>query len=287
MKIRSIVLGAWLCFAPTVAAGAAPGEWLTTVKEALAAARDGDRLILVDLYADWCGWCKVLDKEVFSSSEFRAFSADLVLLRVDVEDGGEGSVLQARFGANSLPTTLILDADLAKVGEVRGYAPTPRFIAAVRGQLEAYGAMLEAYDKAQRGADVALMRRLGEEFHARGDTRRAATLYDAALNKVERGGAAAAWLHYLAADAHRLNGELERAESSFQQADRLAAGSDDRQLGEQLAMLRYYLAHDSGDCPEAVASLEKFLENHPRSGLRSQAKYTLAALRRGEGMECI
>ncbi|MEM7356703.1 MAG: thioredoxin family protein, partial [Acidobacteriota bacterium] len=284
MKIRSIALLTLLCFAPAVSA--ATGEvdgWLTSVDAAVDAAADGDRKILVDLYADWCGWCKVLEEKVFTTPEFRTFTQDMVLLRVDVEDGGEGSELQARFGANSLPTTLILDSQLAKIGEVSGYAPTPRFLAAVRGQLQEYEAMLEFYERVRRGDDLALMRRLGEDLHARGDTRRAATLYEAALDKAATGSTTAAWLHYLAADAHRLNSDLGRAESRYRTSRQLAKSRADEALNERLDMLRFHLAHDTGDCPEAVASLEKFLESHPRSSLRSQARYTLAALRRGEG----
>lgn len=293
MKIRSFVLAA-VCWAPALvatpssvpASEAVAANWLTRVDAAVEAARDGERKILVDLYADWCGWCKVLEEKVFTTPEFLSFTADMVLLRVDVEDGGEGSDLQARFGANSLPTTLILDSRLAKIGEVRGYAPTPRFIAAVRGQLEEYDAMLSLDDQARRGGDIALMRRLGEDFHTRGDTRRAARLYETALEKAATGSDDAAWLHYLAADAQRMNGSLSQAESNYQRSQRLAEGRGDKALDERIAMLRFHLAHDKGDCPEAVASLEKFLQHHPGSHLRSQARFTLAALRRGEGMEC-
>ena len=127
--------------APLAAAETSP--WLTSLDEAVAAAKDGDRYIIVDLYADWCGWCKVLEKEVFPSSEFHELTRDMVLLKVDTEDGGEGADIQARFGANSLPTTLILDADLVKIGEVKGYAPAPRFTALVRRQLDEFTRLLE------------------------------------------------------------------------------------------------------------------------------------------------
>ena len=283
-NLRSVALSL-LLIAVAANSSAAGTRWLTSVDDARAAARDGDRYILVDLYADWCGWCKVLEKEVFASPQFQQVSADMVLLRVDVMDGGEGTELQARFGANSLPTTLVLDADLVKVGEVRGYAPTAQFIAALRGQLGEYATMLDLFERMRRAGDTAMTRQLAEDFHARGDGARAAVLYDALLETVGH-GEAAAWLLYLAADAHRLSGALARAEARLDRAHQLAAAVDDQILNERLDMLRYYLAHANGDCPAAVASLETFLERHPRSDLRAQASNTLAALRRGEGMEC-
>jgi len=282
MRIQRLFFVALLAFAP--AAAAAEARWLTDADQAFAAARDGDRYVLVDLYAEWCGWCKVLEKEVFTSPEFRDFSRGMVLLRVDVDDRGEGSALQARYEATSLPTTLILDAGRVKIGEVKGYAPTRDFIAAVRREIEEYAAMLELFDRVKRGTDVALMRRLADDFHGRGDGARAAELYQAMLERAPS-GRGDAWLHYLAADAYRLAGRFARAEASLARALAIARG-DDPVLSERLDLLRFHIAHDSGDCSAAVASLERFLDDHPGSGFLAQARRTLAAIRRGEDMRC-
>ncbi len=266
-------------------AGSAEATWLTRVDQAFDAARDGDRYVLVDLYAEWCGWCKVLEREVFTSPEFRQVTRDMVLLRVDVDDGGEGSELQARYEAYSLPTTLILDADMVKVGEVRGYSPTPKFVAAIRAELQEFESMLELLDRVKRGSDVALMRRLAEDFHARGDGGRAAELYQAMLGHTQ-GGAAEAWLHYLAADAYRLAGRYGRAESSLARALEISGAVDDPELIERADLLRFHIARDSGDCGAAVASLERFIASHPGSGSAPSARRTLDAIRRGDDMEC-
>ncbi len=281
MRTLQLVLCLLLAFAPT-AAVAAGGSWLTSVDEAFAVAEDGDRYVLVDLYAEWCGWCKVLEREVFTSPEFRDFSRDMVLLRVDVDDGGEGSALQARYEANSLPTTLILDAGMVKIGEVKGYAPTPQFIASVRRELEEFEAMLEFFDQVKRGDDLELKRRLAEDFHGRGDGARAAALYQAMLEQTKP-GAAQAWLLYLSADSYRLSGQYSRAESSLARAKEI---NGEPALRERFDLLGFHIAHDSGDCVAAMASLERFLESHPQSGFHSQARRTLAAIRRGDEMKC-
>ncbi|MEM7586571.1 MAG: thioredoxin family protein [Acidobacteriota bacterium] len=262
------------------------GEWLTEVEDAIDAAKDEERIIVVDLYADWCGWCKVLEDKVFTSPDFRDFTRDMVLLRVDTEDGGEGTELQSRYRAFSLPTTLILDSNLVKIGEIKGYAPTDSFLAQMRGHLSTYEALIEAYEEARGSSNTTIMRRLADDLHRRGDGQRAVTLYDAILALPSTADESAAWLHYLAADAHRLSGDFEHAASRLQRALKLPQADSDSELSERLDMLRFYIAHDSGDCTAATASLERFLTSHPESGLRSQARRTLDALRRGEAMEC-
>ena len=119
------------------------------------------------------------------------------------------------------------------------------------------------------------------------------SLYQAILPQTT-GDAAQARLHYLSADAYRLAGQYSRAESNLARARDLIdlpaaagrSGEADAELREHLDLLGFQIAHDSGDCPAAVASLERFLETHPHSGFHSQARRTLAAIRRGDEMKC-
>ncbi len=275
---------------PTASGAAVPGDgWLTSVDEALEVAAREDRLVLVDLYAEWCGWCKVLERDVLETPEFRQWAKDFVLLWVDVEDGGEGSELQARFGASSLPTTLVLAANdggkAVRVGAVAGFHPTDRFVASLEAEIDAYGSLLELYEKVRQRSDVALQLRLAEDLHQRGDGHRAADLYERVL-AAESGSDATAWLVYQAADARRLAGELAAAESHLERARTIARTLGDGELSERLDLLSFQLAEARGDCHEMKQTLEDFLANHPRSPHSRYARRTLAEIRGGGGSKC-
>ena len=139
-------------------------RWHSDLETALAEAREHDRYILVDLFADWCGWCHRLEKEVFSDPAFRRYARDFTLLRVDTEDGATGSWLQLRYGAESLPTTLVLDSDMVRVGKIQGFAPMPDFVGHIQDQVNGYLAILSFYDRLLSADDPELQRKVADDL---------------------------------------------------------------------------------------------------------------------------
>ena len=263
------------------AAKAAGPHWHEELEPALAAAAKSDRYVLVDLYAEWCGWCHKLDAEVFGTEPFARFAEDYVLLRVDVEDGAEGTWLQERLGATSLPTLAVVDADLVRVGTVRGFYPTPLFIQRVRSAVIGYETILERDEKRLAAGDAADLVRLAEELRARQDGRRAARAYRRLLEQPGTPAARRARYQLNLADALRLARDWQGADRALGAARatvaKLATG-ERRPLEDQVDLVVVRLAHDRGGCT-AVATLESFLREHPESRHRSLARGNLAQLR--------
>lgn len=261
--------------------------WSTDPRAAFAAAKKADQLLLVDAYADWCGWCKVLEREVFPHPEFLAATSDFVKLRIDVEDGAEGSELADRYGAWSLPTLLILEPSGALVGVVEGYAPVGPFVGRLRAELSLRERMLDGYRRTLAGGDVETLRRTAIDFYERQDGARAAALLEKLLSSTSLEPREEAWTRYFLADAWRMAGEAERARVAAKAAESAAARATvEPELDERLDLLPFWIAQAARECGAAAGALAAFEKDHPESPFLDEARRALSRLRADAGPRC-
>ena len=134
---RRIPLIAMLALVLAVPAFAG-GTWHKSVAAASKVAKEKNQLILVDMFAQWCGWCHRFEREVFPSEVFQKATDDIVLLRLDTEDRGEGTQYAQKFGVTQLPTFLLLAPDLSLAGMIRGYAPPREFVTSLQSTRTEY-----------------------------------------------------------------------------------------------------------------------------------------------------
>lgn len=116
----------------------AGGTWLKTVASAQKTAKDKQQMILVDMFAQWCGWCHRFEREVFPSEVFQKATSNIVLLRLNTEDKGEGTQFAQKYSVTQLPTFLVLTSDLELAGVIRGYSPPNEFVAALEKTIGEY-----------------------------------------------------------------------------------------------------------------------------------------------------
>lgn len=288
----ALVLAAALPAPATAVQGASsvPSNWLLSADEAFAAARKSGKPVLVDLYAEWCGWCKTMEREVFTQARFQAYAERFVLLRVDVEDGGAGTELQRRFRANSLPTLLLLDPKKALVGKIEGFLETERLIARLDRELKTYDDFLAAYETALAATDPALWRTRAQELHARGDGGRAAVLFERVLRAGNLTGDDLAWTRLQLADAYRIDGRFADArKTAAELRSALAKGAASPQspgLAERVDLLLVFIAGNERDCAGAAGALAEFERGHPRSPYLADARRAYTALKSDTAAQC-
>ena len=119
---------------------------------ALAASEKNPKKVFVDVYTDWCGWCKRMDKDTFQNPEVAAYmSQNFYMVKMD----GEGTepitykgqtyefVAQGRNGYHQLaaallqgrlsyPTVVFLDENFQMLSPVPGYQKPDAFMQIAR-----------------------------------------------------------------------------------------------------------------------------------------------------------
>ena len=106
-------------------------KWSTDLPAAQTQAKKDKKLVLVNFTgSDWCGWCKKLQAEVFTTKEFGAFAKDkLVLVEIDFPNQKKQSAdlkkaneaLQAQYKASGFPTIVALNGEGKEVWRKVGY----------------------------------------------------------------------------------------------------------------------------------------------------------------------
>jgi thiol:disulfide interchange protein DsbD len=105
----------------------------------LSKAKQEQKLVLLDFYADWCISCKEMEVNTFANSEVSKELQQFVLLQADVTaNSPESQALLKRFGLFGPPGILIFNQNFEEQKEQRviGYMPPQRFIERLKNALK-------------------------------------------------------------------------------------------------------------------------------------------------------
>src|ERR1700721_1794923 len=119
--LKHVTLIAGLFLSLGSSASAAEISW-KDVSSGLPEGKRAHKYVLADVYTDWCGWCKRLDKDTFSNPELSQYiSEKFVPVKANAEDGGAGQKLKNDYGIEGYPCALVFDPDGKLIGRVDGY----------------------------------------------------------------------------------------------------------------------------------------------------------------------
>ena len=104
-----------------------------SLSEILAKAKKENKLVFMDVYASWCGPCKIMATQVFTQKKVGDyFNKTFVNAKFDAEKG-EGVQIARRYGVEAYPTFLLLDGNGTLVGKMVGGSPANDFIQKIEG----------------------------------------------------------------------------------------------------------------------------------------------------------
>lgn len=105
-------------------AGGVP--WAASLDAARSQAARDNKLVMVEFYASWCGWCKRFETRTLSDERVVRALAAVVPVRLDAE--GDGQPEAQRLGVRGYPTIVFMDSDGREVGRIPGYLDPAPFL---------------------------------------------------------------------------------------------------------------------------------------------------------------
>lgn len=109
-------------------------NWHSDWDKGMELAKQEKKPVFVDFYADWCVYCKKMDKETFAASEIKSrLGTDWVAIRIDTEDKTKKATLDGKlvsyqeltkyYRVTGLPTLLFIDKEGKPVSAYPGFSP--------------------------------------------------------------------------------------------------------------------------------------------------------------------
>ena len=137
-----LLLGICLSFIPEKT-NATEIEWLT-FEQAIEKSKIEPRPIFVDVYTDWCGWCKKMDRDTFQNPKVVAYMnkqyycikynaegrEDVVFPNKTYKSNGKTHdlALELLDRQMSYPSVVYMDKTFAKIQAVPGYRAPDEFL---------------------------------------------------------------------------------------------------------------------------------------------------------------
>ena len=122
------------------------------VKQAAAA----NKKVLIDVYTDWCGWCKRMDSDTYSDRNIKNYlSEKYILVKLNAESSAKEMLergeftdaqIASAFHVNGYPTTIFLDSNGQLITAAPGYMKPDEFIQVLKYIGEDYYKKMEFQD---------------------------------------------------------------------------------------------------------------------------------------------
>jgi thiol-disulfide isomerase/thioredoxin len=240
-----------------VGLSAAQIPWRTDSDAALNESRDTGKLLMIDFFTEWCGWCKELDKKTYTDPAVIELSGSFVSLKLDAEKSPRGRELAQRYGVSGFPTIVFLEPDGTLVGRIVGFLPAPDFALRMKKVSQYRTAVRErlAELKAGRYANSAALLSMLVELDR---VREIAPIYDDPPARAALTAEQGQRFGLLLAESFTEDGDFRRALGYAEAVEKIDAGS---QAAYAARLVHSVAIFGSGDGSGALTYLDGLISN--------------------------
>lgn len=254
-------------------------RWERNFDTAVKKAKAQNKALMVDFWADWCGWCRQLDQTTYVDPDVVRLSADFVPVKVNTEGSRSDARVAQRYGVSSLPTIAFLSPSGRPLLVVNGFQGPGTFPHLMDSARQAGAQVLEweaALDKDPNNAEALI--KLGvhvfeqEAYEDARDLLMRAVRVDANRPVAERKQA-----RMLLGIIHHYSRKYADAEAVLKEALAL------RPAGPYEAQILYVLGRTYkawGRVDQARPVLQQVVKSYPDSPFAQRAQETLVVLDR-------
>jgi tetratricopeptide (TPR) repeat protein len=117
-------------------------KWERDYNTAIKRAQAEKKLIVADMFTDWCVLCKKMDAETYADPQLiKNIANKYVWLKLNTETEEDGKRLQQEFAILTYPTTLVLDSQGEEVDRVGQFLNAEAFTETVQSASKNPGSM--------------------------------------------------------------------------------------------------------------------------------------------------
>jgi thioredoxin-like negative regulator of GroEL len=255
-----------------------PVRWEHRLEDALKKAKASGKPVMIDFWAEWCGWCHRLDQTTYVDPDVvKLITTEFVPVKIDTEAGQRSAEIASKYNVQSLPTIAFISPSGRPIDRINGFqgpGTFPQTLQTAKAKAAKVIAWETALDKDPKDASALFqlgMHMFEQESYAESrDLLRKAAELDARRPVTDRKQA-----RMLIGIIQRYDNKLREAEAVLKEGLALepATEYDPKML---YILGRVYTAWNK--TPEARVTLARVVNEYPASSVAQKAKETLLAL---------
>jgi Flp pilus assembly protein TadD len=253
-------------------------RWEHRFEDALKKARAAHKPVIVDFWAQWCGWCHRLDKTTYVDPAVVKLSEGFVAVKVNTEGDPRETAVAIRYDVSSLPTIMVISPEGRPIARVNGFVGPGQFPRLLEGAKDVATRVIKwEVDLEKNPKDAEALTGLGvhlfeqDAFAESLELLRRAAQVDAKRPIQER------------KQTRLLTGVILKAADKFPEAETvlkqgLGLQPDDTVYDPKLLYVLGMLYANWGRKDEARVILQQVLTLHAQSSIAQKARDSLVAL---------